>query len=55
MSATDQRYYRRRIDNERARAKAATDITVKAIHLTLAQEYETLLESGPTLHVVRDG
>ena len=55
MSAMDQQYYRRRIKEERAKAAAATDKTVRTIHLTLAQEYEALLKTGPALHVVQDG
>lgn len=52
MGDNDLEYYRLRAAEERARAKAAADHNVAAIHNQLADKYDTLAkqaEQGPTL------
>lgn len=49
MGETDQEYYRRRAVRQREAALKASDRTVKAVHFTLAIEYDALVEGRSTL------
>lgn len=56
MTDQDRDYYARRVTQAREAARNASDPSIKALHLTLATEYEAKLENavadrfGGTVH-----
>lgn len=52
---SNEQYYARRVGQELDLAAAATDLTVKAIHLNLAARYATLRERSVLPHGGSEG